>query len=98
MSAPTGDNDSLHELEAEVKAELAMAESSHPEEAIKLPVTEWLFDPADAQRDDVGLRSLLGAVETLATPIRAPHGRTCLRPRTTPTRRIHLSNSRNESL
>jgi len=29
------------------------------------PVTEWLFDPADAQREQVGLRSLLGAVEAL---------------------------------
>ncbi|MGW3811887.1 hypothetical protein [Micromonospora sp. NPDC005113] len=73
MSTPTGDNDSLHELEAEVEAELAMAESSHPEEAMKLPVTEWLFDPADAQRDEVGLRSLLGAVETLEGDPRFGH-------------------------
>lgn len=65
MSTPTGDNYSLHELEAVVEAELAMAESSHPAEAADLPVTEWLFDPADAQRDEVGLRSLLGAVESL---------------------------------
>jgi hypothetical protein len=58
-------NESLHELETEVEAELAMAESSHPDEAMSQPVTEWLFDPADAQRDEVGLRSLLGAVEAL---------------------------------
>ncbi|MFE9694275.1 hypothetical protein [Micromonospora sp. NPDC005806] len=73
MSARTGDDDSLRELEAEVEAELAMAESSHPEEAIKLPVTEWLFDPADAQRDEVGLRSLLGAVEALEGAPRFGH-------------------------
>ena len=48
-----------------VEAELAMVESSHPAEAADLPVTEWLFDPADAQRDEVGLRSLLGAVGAL---------------------------------
>ncbi|MGW3810842.1 hypothetical protein [Micromonospora sp. NPDC005113] len=65
MSTSTGDNDSLHELESVVEAELAMAESSHPAEAADLPVTEWLFDPADAQRDEVELRSLLGAVEAL---------------------------------
>ncbi|MFG2058796.1 hypothetical protein ACGFI9_32720 [Micromonospora sp. NPDC048930] len=64
MSTPTGDN-SLHELESVVEAELAMAESSDPADAAELPVTEWLFDPADAQRDEVGLRSLLGAVEAL---------------------------------
>lgn len=65
MSTPTGDNDSLHELEVVVEAELAMVESSHPAEAADLPVAEWLFDPADAQRDEVGLHSLLGAVEAL---------------------------------
>jgi hypothetical protein len=64
MSSPIGDNESLHELEAEVEAELAMAESSHPEEVADLPVSQWLFDPADAQRDEVALRSLLSAVET----------------------------------
>ncbi|MEH0985306.1 hypothetical protein [Micromonospora sp. CPCC 205556] len=55
----------MHELETEAEAKLAMAAASHREEAIKLPVTEWLFDPADAQRDEVGLRSLLGAVGAL---------------------------------
>jgi hypothetical protein len=65
MSTPTGDNYSLHALESVVEAELTMAESSHPAAAADLPVTEWLFDPADAQREEVELRSLLGAVEAL---------------------------------
>ncbi|MEV1177373.1 hypothetical protein [Nonomuraea sp. NPDC049784] len=65
MTIPTRDDDSLYELEVEVVAELTMAESSHPEEAMRLPVTEWLFDPADVQREEVGLRGLLGAVEAL---------------------------------
>ncbi|WBB67696.1 hypothetical protein [Micromonospora sp. WMMD812] len=65
MSTPIGDNESMHALVSFVEAELAMAESSHPAEAADVPVTEWLFDPADAQRDEVGLRSLLGAVEAL---------------------------------
>jgi hypothetical protein len=65
MGTPTEDNSALHNLESVVKEELAMVESSHPAQAADLPVSEWLFDPADAQRDEIGLRSLLGAVEAL---------------------------------
>jgi hypothetical protein len=65
MSAPTGQGDFLHELKVEVEMELTMAESSHPEEAVNLPVAEWLFDPTDVQREEVGLRSLLGAIEAV---------------------------------
>ncbi|MBO3748347.1 hypothetical protein J5X84_19915 [Streptosporangiaceae bacterium NEAU-GS5] len=56
---------SIHALEVEVEAELAMVASSHREELLSLPVTEWLFDPTDVERDEVGLRALLGAVEAL---------------------------------
>jgi hypothetical protein len=69
---PNGDNDSLHELEVMVKAELAIAESSHAE-AVDLPPTEWLFDPVDAQRDEVGLRTLLDAVRVLEGDPRPGH-------------------------
>lgn len=55
----------LHGLEAEVEAELAIAESSHPEETAAAPVAEWRFDPVDAERYEVGLRGLLGAVEAV---------------------------------
>lgn len=66
MSTPTGDNAFLHELELNVRAELAMVETSQPEpEAVGVPIDEWLLDPADAPRDEVGLRNLLGAVEAL---------------------------------
>jgi len=66
MSTPTGDNTFLHELEGNVRAELAMVESSQPqEEAIRVPIDEWLLDPADAPRDEISLRSLLDAIETL---------------------------------
>ncbi|MGJ6966803.1 hypothetical protein ACSDR0_33305 [Streptosporangium sp. G11] len=65
MSTPTGENHHLHELRVEVETELILVESSHSEEVADLPVTEWLFDPADVQRDEIGLRSLLGAVEAL---------------------------------
>ena len=66
MSIPTGDNAFLHELELDVRAELTLAETGQPyEEAARVPSDEWLSDPADDQRVEVGLRSLLGAVEAL---------------------------------
>ena len=66
MSTPTGDNAFLHELELNVRTELTIAETSQPEEeATGVPIEEWLSDPADAQRYEATLRSLLGAVEAL---------------------------------
>ena len=66
MSTPIGDNAFLHELELNVSTELMLAETSQPEEeAFRVPVDEWLFDPTDAQRYEVGLHNLLGAVEAL---------------------------------
>ena len=70
MSTPTGDNAFLHELELNVRAELTLAETSQPEqEAVGVPIDEWLVDPADAQRYEVGLRSILGAVEAWKTAL-----------------------------
>ena len=66
MSIPTGDNAFLHELELDIRAELTLIETSQPkEEAADLPIDEWLSDPADDQRYEINLRSLLGAVEAL---------------------------------
>lgn len=66
MSTPTGDNAFLHELELNVSTELTQAENDQPEEEVAcVPIDEWLSDPADAQRYEVGLRNLLGAVEAL---------------------------------
>jgi len=66
MSTPTGDNAFLHEFELNVRAELTQAEASQPEEeAIDVPIDEWLSDPADGERYEVSLRSLLGAAEAL---------------------------------
>ena len=66
MSTPTGDNAFLHTLELNVRAELTLAETSQPEEeAVSVPIDEWLSDPADDQRYEASLRSLLGAVEAL---------------------------------
>ena len=66
MSTPTGGNAFLSALELTVRTELTLAETSQPaEEALGVPIEEWLSDPADAQRYEVALRSLLGAVEAL---------------------------------
>jgi hypothetical protein len=64
MSVPTSDNAFLDELELTVSAELTQAETSQPEAAC-VPIDQWLTDPADDQRYEVGLRSLFGAVEAL---------------------------------
>ncbi len=66
MSTPTGDNAFLHVLELNVRTELTQAKTSQAEEgAVRVPIDEWLSDPADAQGYEVGLRTLLGAVEAL---------------------------------
>jgi hypothetical protein len=66
MSTPTGDNAPLYALELDIRIELTLVETNQPEEeAISVPIDEWLVDPADEQRYEVGLRSLLGAVEAL---------------------------------
>jgi hypothetical protein len=74
MSSPTGDNTFLHELERGVRSELTLAETSQPDEQT-VSIDELLFDPADIQREEVGLRSLLGAVEAMEDSSGpTPHG------------------------
>jgi len=66
MSTPIGDHAFLHELELNVRTELTLAETSQPEEeAVGVPIEQWLSDPADDQRYEAALRSLLRAVEAL---------------------------------
>ncbi|ONI92771.1 hypothetical protein ALI22I_02100 [Saccharothrix sp. ALI-22-I] len=66
MSTPTGDNAFLHDLELTVRAELAETEAGRSEEeAVGVPVEEWLSDPTEVQRYEVGLRGLLDAVEAV---------------------------------
>ncbi|WP_433286222.1 hypothetical protein ACQPZQ_29835 [Pseudonocardia sp. CA-142604] len=65
MSDPTGDGTFLSELEIEVKTELDLAESSGPEGAAEQASAEWLYESIDIQREEIGLRSLLGAVEAI---------------------------------
>jgi hypothetical protein len=70
MGIPIGEDGFLTELEIEVREEVTLTESRLPEEAAGLPVAEWLFDPADAERDRVGLRGLLGAIHALEDDLR----------------------------
>ena len=66
MSTPLGENAFLHELELNVSTELTLAGTGQPEEeAVRVSVDEWLSDPADEQRYEIGLHNLLGAVEAL---------------------------------
>jgi hypothetical protein len=54
----------LYELEVEVESEIAIVESSQPEGLESTP-DDWLYDPTDLEREEVGLRNMLGAVEAL---------------------------------
>jgi hypothetical protein len=66
MTTPAGDGAFLRELEVTIRADLADAETTvTEEEAIAVPVDQWQFDPEDAERYEIGLRDLLGAVEVL---------------------------------
>ncbi|MGO9779262.1 MAG: hypothetical protein ACLPKE_20195 [Streptosporangiaceae bacterium] len=63
MNTPADDHALLHELELTVSTELTMAQTSSAEdEAAGVPIGEQLLDP-DAERYEVRLRSLLGAVQ-----------------------------------
>lgn len=64
MSTPSPDP-LLTGLESEVKAEIELVESSRPAVAWTEPAAQWQFDPTDIAREEVGLRSLLGAVGAL---------------------------------
>jgi hypothetical protein len=66
LSTPAGDRAFLDELEINVCTELTLAETGLPEEeAVSLPIEEWLSDPEDDQRYEAGLQNLLGAVEAI---------------------------------
>ncbi|MFI7687534.1 hypothetical protein ACIBQ6_00620 [Nonomuraea sp. NPDC049655] len=65
MSTPNGENEFLYELHVEIEEELIIAEASRPEEEVGQPVTEWLYDPTDVEREKIALRGLRDAVEVL---------------------------------
>jgi hypothetical protein len=61
-------------LEAEVRAEMVAAEATSAVDLFASPGSGWLVDPAEVQREQTGLRSLLGAVEALEAPRSTPSG------------------------
>jgi hypothetical protein len=52
----------LRDLEIEVEADLTIVESGADEQG---SAAEWMFDPADVEREEAGFRNLLGAVQAL---------------------------------
>jgi hypothetical protein len=67
MTTPAGDNAFMQELELNIRSELTIVETGEPDvDADGVPTVQWLLDP-DEQRYEVGLHSLLSAVETLET-------------------------------
>ena len=55
----------LHQLDAEIGRELSLAESSGSSTGLGASTAEWLYDPTDDEREQVGLRNIQGAVEAL---------------------------------
>ncbi|MEU5264420.1 hypothetical protein [Amycolatopsis sp. NPDC021455] len=87
MSNP---GESLHGLEVEIEVELAIAESSR-EEVTDTPPTEWLSDPTEEERYEIGLHGLLDAVKAVEDGTGRPFasrrtGRPPSRPPTPPQR------------
>ncbi len=68
MSDPS-EYESLRGLEIEIEAELVIAESSYPRDVSDTPITDWLSDPTDGERYEIGLRGLLDAVKAVEDAI-----------------------------
>jgi hypothetical protein len=51
------------DLEHAVQDELRLVEAGRPEEEMSMPIADWQFDPTDVERYEVGLHTLLDAVE-----------------------------------
>jgi hypothetical protein len=64
MATPSGEPAFLYKVEIEVEEELIVVESLPEVDADGVPTAEWVQDP-DAQRYEVSLRTLLGAIEAV---------------------------------
>ena len=62
---PTTDESGMHRLEIEVEAELEVVQSSRAGGTPDAVESDWLFDPGDVEREEIGLRNLLDAVEVV---------------------------------
>ncbi|GAA5196371.1 hypothetical protein GCM10023322_65120 [Rugosimonospora acidiphila] len=66
MSGASGDDPVLHELERNIRAELTLVEITVPAgDGVALYSEERLVAEVEAERYEIGLRGLLGAVEAL---------------------------------
>lgn len=72
---PTDEGQFLPRLKIEVEAELAITRSSYSADANDVSPAEWLFDPTDVEREEIGLRNLLGAVEAIERDVESDHSR-----------------------
>jgi hypothetical protein len=70
MTNWSDDNPYPRELEVEVAAELDLVAASEPAEA-GAGAQPWPFDPEDIEREEIGLRNILGAAEALDAEPRA---------------------------
>lgn len=59
---PADEDRRIQDLEIEVEAELAIVHSSRTDE-LEVPESQWLFEPTEIEREEVGLRNLLAAVK-----------------------------------
>jgi hypothetical protein len=59
------DYEFLRSVEVDVEARLDMVAATGPIEYAALPAGDWQYDPTDVEREAVGLRSLIGAIESL---------------------------------
>jgi hypothetical protein len=59
----SNDGQFLEVLQSEIEAELVIVEADGPD--LSVPSAEWLFDPTDLEREEVGLRNLLAATKVL---------------------------------
>ncbi len=62
---PRDDSQFLYSLEIEVEMRLDLVRSSDPTEELAVPPAEWLFDPTEVEREEIGLGSLLGAIKAV---------------------------------
>ncbi|TDD68941.1 hypothetical protein E1262_14470 [Jiangella aurantiaca] len=62
------------ELEREVREELGLVESSHPEDVMGQPVAQWRFDPSDAEEYETVLKGVLAAAENADAAGEQPPG------------------------
>jgi len=61
----THEGESVHGLEAEVALELDITRSSDRTELADETPAEWLFDPEDVERQEIGLENIQGALQAL---------------------------------